>query len=58
MQYWADSMNVLWLVRNNSRKFKPIVANKISEILRLLAPGKWNHVNHVKGKEKPADLLS
>ena len=55
VNYWTDSMNVLWWVRNHSRKFKPFVANRISEIQRLSAPGKWNHV---KTKENPADLLS
>ena len=44
VNYWPDSMNVLWWVRNHSRKFNPFVANRISEIQRLSAPGKWNHV--------------
>ena len=55
VNYWTDSMNVLWWVRNHSRKFKLFVANRISEIQRLSAPGK---LNHVKTKENPADLLS
>ena len=55
VNYWIDSMNVLWKVRNHSRKFKPFVANRISEIQRLPASGKWNHV---KAKENPADFLS
>ena len=55
VNYWTDSMNVLWWVRNHSRNFKPFVANRISEIQRLSAPGKWNHV---RTKENPADLLS
>ena len=55
VNYWTDSMNVLWWVRNHSRKFKPFVANRISEIRRLSAPEKWNHV---RTKENPADLLS
>ena len=53
VNYWTDSMNVLWWVRNHSRKFKPFVANRISEIQRLAAPGKWNHV---RTKENLADL--
>ena len=48
-------MNVLWWVRNHSRKFKPFVANRISEIQSLSSPEKWNHV---KTKENPADLHS
>ena len=55
VNYWTDSMNVLWWVRNHSRKFKPFVANRISEIQSLSSPEKWNHV---KTKENPADLLS
>ena len=55
VNYWTDSMNVLLWARNHSRKFKPFVANRISEIQRLSAPGKWNLV---KIKENPADLLS
>ena len=47
-------MNVFRWVRNHSIKFKPFVANRISEIQRLSAPRKWNHV---KAKENPADLL-
>ena len=48
-------MNVLWCVGNQSRRFKPFVANRIREIQRLSAPEKWNHV---RTKENPADLLS
>ena len=55
VNYWTDSMNVLWWVRNHSRKFKPFVVNRISEIQSLSSPEKWNHV---KTKENPADLLS
>ena len=55
VNYWTDSINVLWLLRNHSRKFKPFVANRISKIQRLSAPEKWNHV---RTKENPADLLS
>ena len=55
VNYWTDSMNVLWWVRNHSRKFKPFVANRISEIQRLSGPGKWNHV---RTKEYLTDLLS
>ena len=40
VNYWADSMNVLWWVRNHSGKFKPFVVNRTSEIQRLSAPGK------------------
>ena len=49
-----DRKYVLWWVRNPSRKCKPFETNRISEIQRLSAPGKWNHV---KAKENLADLL-
>ena len=56
VNYWTDGTNILWWVQNNSRKFnKPFVTNKIREIQRLSACGKWNHV---KTKENPTDLLS
>ena len=55
VNYWTDIMNVLWWVRNHSRKFKPFVANRISEIQSLPSPEKWNHV---KTKENQVDLLS
>ena len=40
VNYWTGSMNVLWWVRNHSRKFKPFVANRISEIQSLSSPEK------------------
>ena len=55
VNYWTDGINVLWWVRNHSRKFKSFAGNRISEIQRLSAPGKWNRV---KTKENPAGLLS
>ena len=48
-------MNVLWWVRNQSRRFKPFAANRIREIQRLSAPENWNHV---RTSENSADLLS
>ena len=55
VNYWRDSKNVLWWVRNHTKKFKPFVVNRISEIQRLSAPRRWNHV---KIKKNAADLLS
>ena len=40
VNYWADSMNVFWEVRNHGRKLKFFLANRSRKILRLLAPGK------------------
>ncbi|XP_065192575.1 uncharacterized protein LOC135823654 [Sycon ciliatum] len=53
VNYWTDSMNVLYWVRSLSRKFKVDVGNRISEIQRLSRPAQWQHV---PGKENPADL--
>jgi len=35
VHFWTDSMNVLFWIRNQSRIFKPFVANRIGEIHRL-----------------------
>ena len=44
MWYW---------VRNQSREFKPFVANRIGEIQRTTSPEQWRHV---PGTINPADL--
>ena len=36
--YWTDSENVYYWVRNQSREFKPFVANCIDEIQRTTSP--------------------
>ena len=51
--FWTDSTNVLFWVRNQSRNFKPFVANRVGEIQRTTDPEQWRHV---PGKENPADL--
>jgi hypothetical protein len=51
--YWTDSENVYYWVRNQSREFKPFVANRIGEIQRTTSPEQWRHV---PGMENPADL--
>ena len=35
---WCDSINVLYWVKNPSRKFKPFVANRIGEIRTATEP--------------------
>ena len=55
VNYWADSMNGFWEVRNHSRKLKFFLANRIRKIQKLSAPAK---LNHVKTKENTAYLLS
>ena len=53
--FWSDSMNVLWCIRGTSRRFKPFVANRISEIQSITRPMMWKHVST---KINPADLVS
>ena len=42
--FWTDSENVWYWVRNQSREFKPFVANPIGEIQRTSSPEQWRHV--------------
>ena len=51
--YWTDSTNVLYWIRNQSRIFKPFVANRVAEIQRESNPDQWRHV---PGEFNPADL--
>ena len=52
---WTDSTIVLnWLV-GNPRRFKTYVGNRISHMVELIAPDRWNHVEGVKN---PADCAS
>ena len=48
--FWSDSTNVLYWIRNESREFKPFVANRIGEIHRSTNPE--------PGDINPADLLT
>ena len=50
--FWADSENVSYWVHNQSRDFKPFVANRVGEIHRITSPEQWHHV---PGKDNPAD---
>lgn len=52
---WTDSTIILsWLV-GNPRRFKTYVGNRVSYIVDLLPPDRWNHV---EGLENPADCAS
>ena len=52
---WTDSMVVLGYIRNQSRRFKLFVANRVTAILEETEADEWNYV---KGKLNPADLAS
>jgi hypothetical protein len=51
--YWSDSTNVLYWIHNQSRIFKPFVANRVAEIQRNSNSDEWRHI---PGEINPADL--
>ena len=52
---WTDSTIVLnWLV-GNPRRFKTYVGNRVSYIVDLIPPERWNHV---EGTDNPSDCAS
>ena len=50
--FWSDSKNVIYRLRNESRRFKPFVANRVGEIHDSISSAQWCHVS---GKHNPAD---
>ncbi|XP_071963463.1 uncharacterized protein [Antedon mediterranea] len=50
--YWSDSMIVLSYIRNENRRYKTFVANRVSKILSESSKHQWRHV---PTKENPAD---
>ena len=42
--FWTDSACVLYWIREHSKKLKPFVANRISEIQMKTIPDQWKHV--------------
>ena len=53
--YWTVSENVWYWVRNQSREFKPFMANWLGEIQWSTNPDQWHHV---PGVLNPADLAT
>lgn len=51
---WTDSTIVLNWLDGSPRRFKTFVGNRISTIMELIPPDKWNHVN---GLDNPSELL-
>ena len=52
---WTDSTIVLSWLAGNPRRFKTYVGNRVSSIIDLIPPDRWNHV---AGVENPADCAS
>ena len=55
VNFWSDSMDVLYWIRGRGKKFHPFVANRVGEIQRLTNPEQWQYV---ESKENPADICS
>ena len=53
--FWTDSEAVLGYIRNQSRKFKVFVANRVEIIRENSCDSQWFHVNT---KENPANYCS
>ena len=43
--YWTDSTSVLQYIRNESRRFKTFVANRVAKIHNASTPSQWRHVD-------------
>ena len=53
--FWTDSLNTLYWVRGDSRRFKSFVANRVGDIQTRTSPSQWRHV---PGLQNPADDCS
>ena len=53
--FFTDSEIVLGYIRNDSRRYKVFVANRVFEIRQTTSPKQWRHID---GKSNPADVLS
>ena len=54
-QFWSDSQIVIAYIRNETKRFKTFVANRVSQIHQLSEPRQWHFV---PGDDNPADVLS
>ena len=52
--FWIDSGCVLYWIRGYSKKLKPFVANRVSEIQVNTSPDQWRHVTQMN----PADYVT
>ena len=53
--FWTDSMIVLGYIKNETRRFKTFVGNRLGQIHKLTSPEQWRHVDT---HSNPADLAS
>ncbi|XP_054865193.1 uncharacterized protein LOC111581998 [Amphiprion ocellaris] len=53
LNMWMDSMITLHWIRSSAQRWKPFVANRVTEIQGLTNPDSWSHC---AGEMNPADL--
>ncbi|XP_064637848.1 uncharacterized protein LOC135494028 [Lineus longissimus] len=53
--HWSDSEVVLKYLRNDTKRFRPFIANRVSEIKDLTERESWHHV---PTDQNPADLCT
>ena len=53
---WTDSLVILSWLRGNPQRFKMLVGNRVSEVIELIPPNRWQHVKGVVNN--PADPAS
>ncbi|XP_063370775.1 uncharacterized protein LOC134659099 [Cydia amplana] len=52
---WSDSTAVLGWLNGEPSKWKPFIANRVTQITKIIPPTCWNYV---KSEENPADCAS
>ena len=53
--FWSDSEITLAYIKNETRRFKVFVANRVSYIREFTSPSQWHHI---EGRINPADIVS
>ena len=53
--FWTDSQIVLAYIRNDHKRFKTFVANRVSKIRQSTCADQWHFVS---GRNNPADVIS
>ncbi|XP_050043628.1 uncharacterized protein [Dermacentor andersoni] len=52
---WTDSTVAMYWIKGNAARWKPFVANRVSELQALTDPRDWRHC---PGSDNPADLIT